>query len=120
MPKVILFEPVRPEIDVSSSEEFGEIVYLFNKHTHRCSAFNSNLFQETVLARLEEVGFNSDEDFICAAGSMLTLTVSLIGIARRYDSFNMLIFSSTEGRYIHRVFDKHEFNAINQDKVRDK
>jgi len=110
MPKVILIEKPKANIDTSKAKDFGEIEYLFDNAQKRCSAFDTIKYQRYMLKKLEEINFDPDSDFICATGSVLVLTVCLIAIAQRYDRFKALIFSSTESQYVERIFDVNYVN----------
>jgi len=110
--KVILFERVKSNLDISSASEFGEITVVFGSGDRRCSAFNTKLYQETLLNRLNELKFERITDYICVAGSVLVISIGLITIAQAYSSFNVLLFSSTESRYVPRRFDLSEIHEM--------
>jgi len=104
MNKVILFEKPKPNIDISHAATFGELIYLFDSNHRRCSAFNVDLFQETIIKELMELEYDPLQDYICIAGSMLIISLGLVACARIFGDFKVLLFSSTESCYIERVF----------------
>ena len=110
MAKVFLIEKTKPNIDITEATNFGELEYLFDQNQRRCSAFDTIKYQREMLRRLDAADFDPDNDYICVAGSVLVLSICLIAIAQRYERFKTLLFSSTESKYIERVFDINYVN----------
>ena len=107
MNKVILIEKPKPSIDIKKASSFGEFVYLFNGKDRRCSAFDTIKYQREMLRRLKAAEYDPENDYICVAGSVLILAICLVAISQVYDRFKVLLFSSTESRYVERVFDNN-------------
>ena len=103
--RVFVIEPVRAQLDISTAEEFGEVIYVFEHDMRRCSVFRHEEFGKAVLRRLQELKFSPDIDCICIVGTMITVVVALIAISQTYDTFNVLLFNATDGTYVHRCFE---------------
>jgi len=106
VPRVIFIEHPRQNINTSSAEKFGEIEYLFDVDSRRCSVFSTEFFQRHIKESLIEINYDPKVDYVCVAGSMVVLAIALVTIAKNYDDFKVLLFSSTENRYIERVFNE--------------
>jgi len=109
MPKVFVIESLRRSVDLSKADSFGEIVYVFPRGFRRCGVFRHIEFGQTVLNRLHDLGFNSDEDFICIVGSMITVSIALVAIAQTHDVFKVLLFNSSDEMYIEKRFDSNDW-----------
>ena len=108
--RVFVIEPPRNELDINKASTFGNIAYLFDRDIRRHSVFKSKAFGADLLQRLEAVQYNPDQDYICIAGSMVTVCVSVIVIAQRYDAFTVLLFNSINDAYEARRFDCSDLN----------
>lgn len=111
MSRVILFEKPRQNIDISHAESFGEVHYLFSDERRRCSAFNTDLFQATILKELDRMRYDPEEDYICIAGSMIVIAIGVVAVAKGYGDFKVLLFSSTENSYVERMFREDVYHA---------
>lgn len=105
--RVFLFEPTKANIDLSTALTFGEIVYIFSPGERRCSVFNSTSYCKSVIDKLKQSKFDKDNDYLCAVGSIISVTTAIIAISQVYDNFNLLLFNSLESSYVARQFDKN-------------
>jgi len=104
--RVFLLEPTKANIDLTSALTFGDLIYIFPANKRRCSVFNSSAYCKAVINRLAECEFHKDNDYICAVGSMISVTTAVIAVAQLYENFNVLLFNSVEDSYVARRFSK--------------
>ena len=113
MSKVFIIEPPRNNIDVSDAQKFGDIVYVFDYDDRRCGVWQHVLFGQTILQRLESLGFDPESDYVCVTGAMVTVTIAIITIAQYYDEFNTLLFNSVNNCYVGKRFKKSDWKGLN-------
>ena len=104
--KVFLFEPTKSNIDLSTALTFGEIEYVFSPGERRCSVFNSAAYCKSVIDKLDQLEFDKDNDYVCAVGSIISVTTAIIAISQVYPNFNLLLFNSLESAYVARQFNR--------------
>ena len=104
MANVYIVEHPRNNIDVSKAKAFGNIKYLFDNDDRRCSAWDTELFGQTILKRLHELKYKSSEDCICIVGAMLIVVNSVVAISQHYKAFNLLLFNSVENKYVLKTY----------------
>jgi len=109
MPKVFVIETLRRNIDLSKANVFGEIVYVFPINSRRCGVFRHIEFGNLVLQRLLDLDFDPKEDYVCIAGAMISIVISIIAISQVYDEFSVLLFNSREDKYIKKHFDSTDW-----------
>jgi len=112
MAKVFIIEPPRRSINVLKAEEFGNLIYVFESNSRRCSAFQSVEFGKTVLKVLSEKGYDPVVDHICIVGSMLTVAIALVAIAQSCEHVNILLFDSVHGCYVSKHFNRSDWKEF--------
>lgn len=100
MRRVFLAEPYS-RTDVSSAEEFGEIVPLCTTLPALDPAKTAAILD----AAMERAGFDDEHDMICMTGNSIVLAVFLTVAIRRYGCVNMLVFNARLNRYERKTFD---------------
>ncbi len=75
------------------------------------SVFNCPEFGEELISRLTESDFNNEQDFLCVAGSMITLVVSVGAMIAKYKTINVLFFNATIGHYVKRTLGNGQDNT---------
>lgn len=103
MPRVFFIS--RPDYDTSTSEVYGESIYLLptlNSGHERPNALDIPSFCEYVARLLEHHAYNDAEDYIAVSGR--TLEVMLFGqvVSAIYTNTRYLIFSERDKEYKER------------------
>jgi len=112
MCRVFVVEHPKPNLDINSAEEFGELTFIFEPNDRRCSAFHHVSFGRAILDKLESLNYNPNEDYICIVGSILVVSIAMITIAQAYPSFKALLFNSIDSCYVEKQFTKGERHEI--------
>lgn len=107
--RVFLIEQPRSNIDLTTAEDFGELCVLFPINERRTSVFNCTEFGEQVVDRLRRENFCVKKDFICVAGSMITMIVAISAILAAFKMVTVLFFNATTDHYVARILG-HENN----------
>lgn len=115
MSKVFIIEPPRQNIDTSKAKEYGDIIYVFDHDDRRCSVWSHASFGQTVLQRLEELGFDPEKDSICVVGAMITVLIAVVAIAQRYEKFNVLLFNSIDDKYVQKLFNWNDWKGYHDE-----
>jgi len=102
MAKVFLVERPRGTIDLSTTEKYGEIVYIFDHNERRPSLFDVNQFMGAVLQKLKELEYKPEMDYICVTGGMIPVCLMIAALAYEGTEMNLLLYSATESKYIGR------------------
>lgn len=93
----------RTDKDVSSAEDFGELVFLLNRVPN---PFQITELIEEVVHRLDEIQFEPATDFIAMTGPPERLAVMFGVIANLFNvPLKMLIYDAQVSAYKSRVFD---------------
>jgi hypothetical protein len=106
MKRVFLIERPRTHIDLTRAEEYGTITLIFDEGDRRCSVFDSVRFGERVVRRLEQLAFDPAQDSLCAAGSLVPVSVALAAMVCYYPTVNVLFYNATESTYVMRTIGK--------------
>ena len=96
MNNVILIEPTRHELDVSSASEHGRLVYLFQG---KKPPVRSPKFLERCDERLSEIGFSPSRDSLVLAGSTPALVKLLCHLTALYGSVITLAYDPPTDKY---------------------
>ena len=112
MSKVFIIERPRNNIDVSDARKFGDIVYVFDHDDRRCGVWQITLFGQTILRRLESLGFDPESDYVCVTGAMVTVLIAIVAVAQRYDEFNALLFNAVNNCYVEKRFRKNDWKGL--------
>lgn len=111
MNRVFIIEHSSKEgIDVTSATTFGEIVYVFPRNERHASAFRHVEFGRAVVKRLRDADFNPERDYVCCTGSMVTIGVAFIALAKAFRVLRVLMFNSFDNVYVERRFDDNLFS----------
>lgn len=105
MSRVFALEPTTK--DISSANEFGEIVYLFDAD-NQPSVWNSAKYLLAVQARLEELQF-SEDDFFLAAGPTVQLLLVMGYLSNTYPEFHVLFWQAQIKEYVPRGFNHKDY-----------
>lgn len=102
MSRVFVLEPPRPDIDISLSNEYGDLVILFDNETRRSSVFRTAAFGHEILEKLREYDFDPENDLICIVGSLIGVTVLISAAMAAYETFSVLFYSASDTKYVER------------------
>lgn len=103
MPRVFVLEPPRSTVDLSSTEKFGEVTFIFQPGDRRCSVFLGNEYGEIVLEKLREMNFDPIKgDSFCITGGMIPVSIAVAAIIVTYGGIRVLFWSAAECRYVER------------------
>lgn len=107
MRRLFILEEVRRNIDLSSANELGEVIQLFEQDERRPGLFDVDAFVDAVQERLYSVNFDPTEDAFIIAGSMIAVALTSIAVIRyatleKFDHINLLLFDSRSDKYIER------------------
>ena len=108
MPRVFLLERSRRNFDISSADEFGDVVHVFTAEDRRTSPFNVGHYLDQVVEQLEAKDFDPRIDFLCVAGSLIPLTMAIVAALRKWKTIRVLLFSAPECRYLERTLSIQE------------
>jgi len=98
-PRCILLERVRQ--DVSTVQQHGEIVLLFDGTTFRHSLFDASGDSEAdILAALVAIEFDPVRDRVILAGSVIMQIRATAVIMARFGSFTACVFDTTTKEYV--------------------
>lgn len=111
--RVFMVEPTR--VDSSAARDYGEVVYIFDADTRRCSAFRTANFGVAVLERLQDMQYDPLVDCVCLSGSLLAVGTALAVIAQVHSKFNVLLFNSVDGKYVLRTFNADDWKGYTND-----
>ena len=81
------------DLDVSSASKFGELQVVFPSERWRPSVFLPD-YAEALVARLREVDYDPEVDFVVVAGRQLPLAVAMAAIGATYGKFRVLAFNA--------------------------
>ncbi len=98
MAKVILFEPV--DYDVAAAATYGEVTYLYRTGEERPSLFDERI-RGSILMKLLDMGYDPDEDYIAATGSVAKVALMLGVAACRFEHTSILNFDARDRVYKH-------------------
>ena len=79
--------------DVTGATSYGTIQTLFTSNVKRPSIW-TDAYSDAILARLREVQFDPDKDFIIISGPLIGLTILAAAISYEYGSFRGLAFNA--------------------------
>ena len=96
MNKCFFLEPV--EINISDARRFGKIVYLFPGESYRPGIFNDD-FGDAVLDKLEEHGYDVDNDYFCVTGAFAPVALAIAHLTSLYVSCKLLIYNLVTHEY---------------------
>lgn len=80
-------------LDVSRAGDFGDVTVLFKRGYPRPSLWESS-YADVLVARLKEMTYDPDEDYIVLSGQMMALVVSVAAIVAAYGKFKALAFNA--------------------------
>lgn len=100
MSRVFLYQKPRRRISTDQLQVFGDIVYLFDEGDPRASIFKTEALNRQIVERLEEQGYNPQEDFFCASGSLISIAICASLLGAVYQRYRVVAFSSSEDRYV--------------------
>lgn len=102
MPKgrVFILEGLRLKIDQAAA--YGPFVYIFGEGQRRSSIWVPE-FQDEILERLKEEGYDPMKDYILIAGHMVSMCTLVATLTREYKRIRVLFFCSTDRTYTERV-----------------
>lgn len=106
--RVFVLEPTN--LDLSSAEPFGDIIFVFDEHETRPSIWETGEFLEAVQRKLEQLNFNPDVDYFCCAGSMVPLISMINYLSNVYPQFRLLLWNSTIREYVVRSFSHDDYH----------
>jgi len=100
--RVFLIERLKPNIDVTPARQYGHLTYVFDSEDRRSSVFNCQRFGIELVNRLKALCFDPSTDYLCLAGSLIPVALSLSAIALTWSRVQVLLYSATETRYVIR------------------
>lgn len=103
MSRVFLVEVPRGNIDTASARNFGELTYIFEPDQRRSRVFDVDAYARDVLASLTALEFDPDRDYFALTGPVLPVNLSLYTILRRWGRVQVLMFVSTDSKYVSRT-----------------
>ena len=118
MSRVFLVEPVRANIDVSSAEKFGELVYIFGPNAKRVSVFKTQEYCVAVLDILRSMDYDPEEDIFCISGSMVPVAVTLSALVAEFVAgIEVLFYNSIEDGYARRTMKAEDWISYVDDEI---
>lgn len=107
--RVFIVEPTRKNLDHANLDDFGEVTFIFKKW-RSVNPFEVEQYSAELIRLMEEQEFNPSEDVFCIAGGLITLSVCLTAILRRYRTIKVLMFASLESAYVQRTLSVETYN----------
>lgn len=98
-PKVFLMEPVKAHMNMSTADQFGESVYIFEPRDRRTSIFDVSNFLCEVIDVMKVKDFDPKIDYFCMAGGQITLMLAVFALqivcqTHGVDHVKLLVFNS--------------------------
>lgn len=98
--RCFLAEPMkRDNYGEEKLKRFGEIEYIFGHDARRPSVFNGAELSASIEARLDELHFDPEHDYIVLAGS-INMLCTLVAVASTYEKVNSLMYCVAQRNWI--------------------
>lgn len=111
----ILESPKRVALKDEDLSPYGEAVLVFkDDEANRPSVFDPNKFSACTLGRLQELGYNPEDDFLVVLGSMIGVSLLIAAALNKYGSIRILLFSAITGAYVPRVLSVQEMQGVQE------
>lgn len=102
--RVFILKTTKRHFDISSTGVFGDVVYLISEDEHIPSVFDTVAYQNALVTRLRAYDYDPTRDYVCVVGAMVPVTNFIVCVAKEWRIFKVLLFSSTENKYVERTF----------------
>ena len=96
MSRCFVLEAVKQ--DITDCEEFGKIIYIFQKG-EPCPSIFSSEFQNKLEQKFKDLAFNPEEDFFVLTGFQISLCLASSVLMKMFKSFDMLAFYAPTRNY---------------------
>ncbi len=95
--KVLLIEPLKPNLSLANLRDFGKIVYLTedNADLPEPSLFDVDEYKEWL-----EEGLPPDKFIFVLAGSSIKIALMMCVLTELYEQFDVLMYDSVYRRYV--------------------
>jgi hypothetical protein len=98
MPRCIVLEPCKNSLE--KVKPFGEIFYLFPPSIRRAAIFDFRQFALDIGDRLQEVGYDPDNDIIVLAGGMVAMSSFIAVVAGEWGcKIPILAYNANKDEY---------------------
>lgn len=98
--RVFVLEPT--EYSMAKAKRFGQLVFLFGDESLRPHATEAE-FSRQVLAKLKELEFDPEFDFVAASGEMVAVVAFVALVAAQCSNVTILLFDHREGQRVFKV-----------------
>lgn len=103
MARAFLIEVPRAGINVEAATKFGEVQQIFGKDVRRSSIFKVVKFGNEILARLCELDFDYEHDYIVMTGGLIPVSIMSIAVTCAYPRVQLLFYNALQDEYILRT-----------------
>lgn len=100
MPRVIIVDLPNRHMDLHEASEFGEILDI---RVGISSPFRTEEFKQTLIEKLSNIRFDPEIDYVLMVGRILNFSMALAVMYHRYESLQIVIWSSLEQKYVVRT-----------------
>ena len=101
--RVFIIEKPQVGKDVSTAEQYGKLVTIFDFNARRPSVFHPTEYVEQVIRRLKECDFDPTNDMILLCGALLPTSLLLTAVVNEFKEVRVLMFSSHESMYVEKT-----------------
>ena len=105
--RVFVFEPTSK--DLGSASNFGKLEYMFDNDERRPSIWEVDQLLDAIDARLDELDFNPEKDFILGAGATMPLMVIMHLLCCKYVTYKVLFWHASVSEYVPRSFSSNDW-----------
>lgn len=117
IPRVFILETPKAALDFTGAERYGEVEMIFGHRDRRSSVFDVQNFGSDVIAKLEELEFNSKVDSLCVVGSMVSVTLAVAAVLSRWSRINLLLYNAPHSDYVQVSVDHQQWAKDIGDKI---
>lgn len=95
----ILQQPRRRDLDLSSLNDFGQVVELITDDERRPPIFDTE-FGNMIIDKLEEANFDPRKDKFAIVGSLATMVIATGVLIHMFGNVTTLQYDANECRYV--------------------
>jgi len=104
----VVAEAVKSKFNVDGLRQFGEIVYLYSEHERKPTVYNGNAFASSLVARLNDAGFDPQVDYVAMVGRQIEVGYLFYIMGLLAGDIRILFFDAQKAEYSETLLNANE------------